>query len=586
MIRTLTFVLLASLLAACGASPRRSNWGGPAPTQGSNGSVRPLQGASGNGQAQAVQPASGDARAMLGQFDVYMRGRGFAPVGPAIHNSNLPQNGLIAYSVAAQPGACYAFVAIGEQPNQDINLTVQDPQARQIGYDVRPDNHPYVVACPGIQGRVSTRVQMLQGGGGFYYTVYQGPSAENVDLAQFFTGGSSRVAQNVEIDGQTQSRVNSFAERIGGNGFRSVVNPIGFTMGERTERLLPVNLDARFCYAFATFGGPGARDTDIFLMDGANNEIESDHRVGMDASIEHCPAQTGSYQLKMAMYQGSGNLFMAGFARSANNGGAPVQPTNNTQVVAGTATEGAGLEDNFRLLDSDMHARGYESFGDQTRGELATGQDRAINIPLEGGKCYAILAVGDNGVRDLDLVLLDSRNNEVDRDVEQNPRPVVRVCPSNSGTYSMHLRMFDGQGHFVYAAYRWPRGTRGPFGLRGLMYVRLAEMTELLSVDQYSPDADFTPEQGTFRAQGEVHSHEIQLAANRCYSVLVVGGDGVDDIDAQLLNGRTPLAADSSRNAFPNVRYCTQQAGAYTLQVRAQTGEGAYYYQLFTRAND
>ena len=523
---------------------------------------------------------------MLGQFDVYMRARGFAPVGPAIHNSNLPQGGLIAYSVAAQQGACYAFVAIGETPNQDINLTVEDPQARQIGYDVRPDNHPYVVACPGLEGRVSTRVQMLQGGGGFYYTVYQGTSAQNVDLAQFFTGGSSRVAQQVPIDATTNDRVNAFAERVSGNGFRVVVQPVGFQVAERSERILPINLDARFCYQFATFGGPGAADTDVYLMDGANNEIERDNTPGIDAAVEVCPSQTGLYQLKMSMYRGAGNLFMAGFARAANAANPPAQPANNGQVVAGTATEGAGLEDNFRLLDSDMHARGYESFGDQTRGELSQGQDRAIDIPLEGGKCYAILAVGDNGVRDLDLVLLDSRNNEVDRDVEQNPRPVVRVCPTNTGSYTMHLRMFDGQGHFVYAAYRWPRGTRGPFGLRGLMYVRLAEMTELLSVDQYTPDSDFTPAQGTFRTQGEAHSHEIQLAANRCYSVLVVGGDGVDDIDAQLLNGRTQLASDSSRNAFPNVRYCTQQAGTFTLQVRSAAGQGAYYYQLFTRAND
>lgn len=586
MNRSFGCLFLVLCLAGCGASPRRLGWGAP-PEQ----EERPIVAVQGGpsaqpqGNGQPSQAASGDARSMLSQFDVYMRQRGFQPVGPAIHNSNLPQNGLIAYAVAAQQNACYAFVAIGEQPGQDINMVVTDPSARQIGYDVRPDNHPYVVRCPGISGRVSTRVQMQSGGGGFYYTVYQGASEQGVDLEQFFTGGSTRNVQTAQIDQATAGRVEEFSQRLATEGFRRVVDPMGFQMTDRQERLVPLNLDSRFCYSFGTFGGTGARDTDVYLIDGANNELASDHGGNMDASLQYCPQQSGSYQLKVTMFAGAGPLFIAGYARAA----APSTPApagGTTQVVAGASVAGAGLEDNFRLLDSDMRARGYESFGEQTRGELAPRAEREIAITLEGGKCYAILAVGDNGVRDLDLILSDSHNREVDRDVEQNPRPVVRVCPTNSGTYSMHLRMFDGQGHFVYSAYRWPRGTRGPFGLRGLMYVRLAEMTQLLSVDQYTPDADFTPAQGTFRAEGETHTHDLQLAANRCYSVLVVGGEGMDDIDAQLTQGRTQLASDASRNAFPNVRYCTTQAGTYTLGVRATTGQGAYYYQLFTRPNE
>ncbi|MBK8171789.1 MAG: hypothetical protein IPK60_15775 [Sandaracinaceae bacterium] len=586
MTRFFGCLFLVLCIAACGASPRRAGWGAPPPErQQGFSAVRATPGAGVTQTGgQTTQAASGDARAILGQFDVYMRQRGFQPVGPAIHNSNLAESGLIAYAVAAQQGACYAFVAIGERPNQDINIVVTDPGARQIGFDVRPDNHPWAVACPGVAGRVSTRVQMQSGSGGFYYTVYQGPSAQQVNLSEFF-GGPSQTVQTATIDTTTSGRVDELGTRLSGQGFRRVVDPIGFVMQDRQERMLPLNLDSRYCYSFATFGGPGARDTDVYLMDGGNNELATDHGTGLDSAVEYCPQQTGSYQLKVTMYAGSGPLFMAGFARAAQ-AATPTPTPASTPVVSGEATAGAGLEDNFRLLDSDMRARGYETFGEQTRGELASGTERSLSIALEGGKCYAILAVGDNGVRDLDLILSDSRDREVDRDVEENPRPIVRVCPTSSGTYTMHLRMFNGQGHFVYSAYRWPRGTRGPFGLRGLMYVRLAEMTQLLSADQYTPDADFTPAQGTFRAQGETHSHELQLAANRCYSVLVVGGEGLDDVDARLMQGNTQLATDASRNAFPNVRYCTTQAGTYSLGVRAAAGEGAYFYQLFTHPSE
>ena len=152
--------------------------------------------------------------------------------------------------------------------------------------------------------------------------------------------------------------------------------------------------------------------------------------------------------------------------------------------------------------------------------------ERDFPIQLEGGKCYAILGVGDNGVRDLDLVLVDDRGREIDRDVEQDARPVVRVCAERSGTYSMKVRMFSGSGNFVYAPYRWPRGTRGPFNLAGLIYVRLAEVTSLLEVEGYEPDFESAPGQGELAREGQSRTHRVQLQAGQCYSILAVGGDG------------------------------------------------------------
>ena len=64
----------------------------------------------------------------------------------------------------------------------------------------------------------------------------------------------------------------------------------------------------------------------------------------------------------------------------------------------------------------------------------------------------------------------------------------------------------------------------------------------------------------------------------------MVGGDGVSDLDVSLSKGNQSLASDGSRNAFPAVRYCTTEAGRYELDIRAATGAGPYFYQVFRRS--
>jgi len=64
-----------------------------------------------------------------------------------------------------------------------------------------------------------------------------------------------------------------------------------------------------------------------------------------------------------------------------------------------------------------------------------------------------------------------------------------------------------------------------------------------------------------------------------------VGGQGVNDLDVTLSQGNNQVATDGTRNAFPSVRHCTQGDGRYTLSVRAASGSGDYFYQVFRRGN-
>jgi len=335
------------------------------------------------------------------------------------------------------------------------------------------------------------------------------------------------------------------------------------------------------CYAAVALGSDNT-DLDMVMLDPSGATVAHDVRTDAHPWISFCAAQGGRHIARLQMARGTGSYYYALYAGPAGRQ-VDLSAVFGGAVIATQSTAGAGLLENARLLDADMRARGYESYGEPSTGELGASDTRDFPISLEGGKCYAVLAVGDSGVRDLDLLLLDPQGREIDRDVEQDARPIVRVCPQTSGDYAIRVSMANGQGSFVYAPYRWPRGIRGPFNLMGLMYVRLAEVTSLLGVEGYEPSSDFMPDRGHLARQGRTATQTLNLPANACFAMLAVGGEGMTDLDASLSLGGQQVAADQTRTAFPAVRYCTTRAGRYTLTIQAAAGSGDYFYQVFAR---
>lgn len=566
-------LLLPTLMTPGCGSPRR-RW---TPNQG--GAAAPSTGAGETIAATGVV-ASGSPREQLDQLDGLLREQGMSPVGPAVHG-NLQTGALTAYAIDAGASLCYTVAAIGEQPGQNLDLIVIDPLGRQTAHHVRPDNHPWVSFCAAQAGRYIVRAQMASGQGGYYYAAYVGQPNRRIDISTFFGDEPLPTVRTAQMDSQTQGRLGALDQQLQAQGYQRLGEPAGVVLENDAPREFQLNLAQGQCYAFATLGGPGAVDTDLVLNDGSGQRIEADTRAATDARIEHCARATGAYVLQVRMAEGSGSLFTVGYLRSGGQAADPQQP-----VMASSSTAGATLQENFALLDADMRARGYEGYGDQTTGSLQQGGDRNFEIQLEGGRCYAILAVGDNSVSDLDLVLLDPGGDQIDRDTASNARPTVRVCPERSGNFYMQVRMTGGQGQYVYASYRWPRGTRGPFGLEGVTWVRLSEVTALLGVEGYEPDPGYTPGDGELRRQGASAQHQVELTAGQCYAVVAVGGEGINDLDVTLSRGSTQLASDyGSANAFPSVRHCATADGSYTITITAAAGSGHYHYQIFSRSD-
>lgn len=573
--RTLPFLLLVLLtaLSANACRGRRSVRGDVGSGSGGEGGV-----SVGGG----TTVAHGTPREMLDQYDAAMRAAGYEPVGP-VTRGDLPANGLSPIELDVRRGYCYAISVFGAA-GTNVDLVLMDPRGAQVGYDVRPDEHPWVTFCAARGGRFVARIQQVTGTGEFFFAPYHARGRSRADLSAFFgTGAAAPEAVAATMDGDTQARIAALDASLGGESFRRSGEPSGLEFAERDERLFNLTLDGGTCYAFATFGGPGANDTDVYLVDGEGHWLAQDARADRDAVVRFCAPSNATYNLQVRLLSGAGPVFTVAYVQAAATATAP---PDTGPVISDTSTAGAGVDENFALLDADMRARGYESFGTSARGELSEAGTNAYDVDLEGGKCYAILAVGDSGVRNLDLMLLDATGREVDRDVAADARPIVRVCPPANGHYRMQVRMASGTGAYIYAAYRWPRGIRGPFGLEGLIYVRLAELTALLNVEGYSPDPGYDLEQGRLRSEGANATHRLHLAGGQCYSIAVVGGDGMSDVEVSLSRGATTVASDVGvASAFSSVRRCVESEGDYTLTVSAASGSGPYLYQVFSRAD-
>lgn len=103
---------------------------------------------------------------------------------------------------------------------------------------------------------------------------------------------------------------------------------------------------------------------------------------------------------------------------------------------------------------------GMRQHGDVVSGEVSEGAARAsTRTDVERGQCLRVFAVGDEGVRDLDVALVDARGEE--RSSRQTAStiagPCVRwnraVCFADGGAVTIRVSARKGSGK--YAAWAW-----------------------------------------------------------------------------------------------------------------------------------
>lgn len=101
---------------------------------------------------------------------------------------------------------------------------------------------------------------------------------------------------------------------------------------------------------------------------------------------------------------------------------------------------------------------GMRQHGDVVSGEVSEGAaPREHKTDVERGQCLRVFAVGDEGVRDLDVALVDARGEVVATDGIDDRWPIVQpdraVCFADGGAVTIRVSARKGSGK--YAAWAW-----------------------------------------------------------------------------------------------------------------------------------
>ena len=124
-----------------------------------------------------------------------------------------------------------------------------------------------------------------------------------------------------------------------------------------------------------------------------------------------------------------------------------------------TRTAGSGaLEPRFVAVHNALAAMGLVQVGPIQEGILGEGREARVALQLPAG-CLTIVAIGGEGMRDVDATLLDSRGTPLAHDTTAEPQAVLRPCVEGHDAYVLVIN--DSSGAGSWGAPTWAGGATG-----------------------------------------------------------------------------------------------------------------------------
>jgi hypothetical protein len=132
-----------------------------------------------------------------------------------------------------------------------------------------------------------------------------------------------------------------------------------------------------------------------------------------------------------------------------------------TVACVSTRAPGGALEPRFVAVHNALAAMGLAQVGPIREGALAEGREARVPLELPAG-CTTIVAIGGDGVRDLDITLLGPQGAPAAHDTTNEPQAVLRACFEAPDAYVLVVRVVSGAGSWVAATWEGGVGAAGP----------------------------------------------------------------------------------------------------------------------------
>ena len=366
-----------------------------------------------------------------------------------------------------------------------------------------------------------------------------------------------------------------------GEGAQQVGSTVAGRLARGQSRTQTLSLTAQRCYAMVAHGGGQIRNLDISLARGSS-VVARDSGTTPAAIVRHCAgARAESVRMRVTAFRGSGP-FAVGVFRL------PEGVTEIVEVESGTSA----LSRLSALAEA--HGANMGAVTALARENLSEGERIERSVTIAPGRCYRILAAGEDGFVDLDLVLLGPGRGRLQEDGTTAPVATLGVlrplCPAVPGSYRVAFFASEGGGAFAWQILAARPDRPGSPTARRTRRYRIGGagsgfLPERLRA-RHREAGEGLPAVGEVLAgqlrSGQHQDFPIEVRGGECFVAIAAGVPSVRRLNLQLLDAfGNERAANRTTNAFPSARICPSVGGRWTVRASMASGYGRFSIQFF-----
>jgi len=346
------------------------------------------------------------------------------------------------------------------------------------------------------------------------------------------------------------------------------------------SRRFPVRLDADRCYAAVAQGERALTNVDVVLASG-RTVLARDGSTSPSARANYCTGPRAEQaRLSVTAFRGAG-LFALGLFSF------PVAAASTDPGTAG----GHGALERLEAL-ARAQAGNMRALSAPTRESLAEGERVERDVVLTPGRCYRVLAAGEDTIVDLDLALIAEGGRALQTDVGEAQSATLGVlrplCPPTPGNHRLAVRIEAGSGSFAWQVFGSAERSAEPVaqaprfrvGGSGTDFIANSVRGRHRAAGEGRPAV--TDLVVTSLRTNESREVRVPVEGGHCYVVLAAGTPSVRDLDLRILDPYgNERARDHSHDALPHARVCASVGGSWRVQVRMFNGYGRVGVQAF-----
>lgn len=334
------------------------------------------------------------------------------------------------------------------------------------------------------------------------------------------------------------------------------------------------------CFGFVAIGHRQVQHLDLTLYAPSGRILSHSSERDAHAYARFCGHAGRKFIVEVRMLDGEGEFHLVPLwngpptlrsLRSTINQCMEAGAPRPNPVDVGPEPLGPPLDVQLLTVTRKLATEGYRLENGLLFGGLPERRREGRRIRLEADHCYALAAVGDAYVADIDLRLLAVRETPavVAMDVTRKRDAIVKVCPDESDTYVLDVRMYSGGGHYVVQSFGLIESkAAAKVGVEGGMRIPYAETVARLR--RLGMEAE--PLTWGLVKPGEAQEVPLSLAKGNCYAVAAIATQDFagGDIDMSLLDAHGGFAAgEQGSSPNPLVFQCADEDAVYKAVVRS-----------------